>query len=258
MMIDLNCDMGEGFGAYTIGDDRQMLSIVSSANIACGFHGGDPRVMRQTLELAKTKRVQPGAHPGFFDLFGFGRRQIRGDSLEEIEWQIIYQIGALQALAKSLGCRVRHVKAHGSLGNMAAEDPELATAVARAIKAVDPKLIFVVMPGLETERAGHRLGLPMAREIYADRAYAESGNLLPRKTDGAVIHDPIVARDRVLKMLKERAVITVSGTLLPAKIDSVCVHGDTPGAVAMARELRRGLEEEGFEIRAMSEVIAGH
>jgi 5-oxoprolinase (ATP-hydrolysing) subunit A len=258
MMIDLNCDMGEGFGAYTIGDDRQMLGIVSSANIACGFHGGDPRVMHQTLELAKANRVQPGAHPGFFDLFGFGRRQIRGDSLEEVEWQIIYQIGALQGLAKSLGCRVRHVKAHGSLGNMAAEEPELATAVAKAIKAVDPKLIFVVMPGLETERAGHRLGLPMAREIYADRAYAESGNLLPRKTDGAVIHDPIVARDRVLKMLKESAVVTASGALLPAQIDSVCVHGDTPGAVAMARELRRGLEEEGLKIRPMSEVIAGH
>jgi 5-oxoprolinase (ATP-hydrolysing) subunit A len=256
MMIDLNCDMGEGFGAYTIGDDPQMLTIVSSANIACGFHAGDPRVMHQTLRLAEANGVQAGAHPGFFDLFGFGRRQIRGDSLEEIEWQIIYQIGALQGLAKSLGCRVRHVKTHGSLGNMAAEDPELALAVARAIKAADPELIFVVMPGLETERAGQRLDLSLAREIYADRAYAESGNLLPRKLDGAVIYDPIVARNRVLEMVRERAIVTASGTRLPARIDSVCVHGDTPGAVAMAREVRRGLEEQGFAIRPMSEVIA--
>jgi 5-oxoprolinase (ATP-hydrolysing) subunit A len=256
MMIDLNCDLGEGFGAYTIGDDPQMLTIVSSANIACGFHAGDPRVMHQTLKLAEANGVQAGAHPGFFDLFGFGRRQIRGDSLEEIEWQIIYQIGALQGLAKSLGCRVRHVKAHGSLGNMAAEDPELALAVARAIKAADPELIFVVMPGLETERAGQRLDLCLAREIYADRAYAESGNLLPRKLDGAVIHDPIVARNRVLEMVRERAIVTASGTRLPARIDSVCVHGDTPGAVAMAREVRRGLEEHNFAIRPMSEVVA--
>ena len=257
MMIDLNCDMGEGFGAYTIGDDPQMLAIVSSANIACGFHAGDPRVMRQTLELAKANGVQPGAHPGFLDLFGFGRRQIRGERPEEIEWQITYQIGALQGLAKSAGCRVRHVKTHGSLGNMAAEDPELAMAVARAIKAVDPELIFVVMPGLETERAGQRLGLRMAREIYADRAYADSGNLLPRKVDGAVIHDPAVARDRVIEMLQEGGVITATGIHLPARIDSVCVHGDTPGAVAMARELRRGLEDAGFAIRPMAEVIAG-
>jgi 5-oxoprolinase (ATP-hydrolysing) subunit A len=256
MLIDLNCDMGEGFGAYTIGDDAQMLAIVSSANIACGFHAGDPSVMHRTLALAGAHGVQPGAHPGFFDLFGFGRRQIRGDSSEEIEWQVIYQIGALQGLAKSLGCRVRHVKTHGSLGNMAAEDPELATAVARAIKAVDPELIFVVMPGLETERAGQRLGLSVAREIYADRAYADSGNLLPRNIDGAVIHDPVVARDRVLRMLHENAVITASGIRLPARIDSVCVHGDTPGAVAMARELRSGLEAAGFAIRPMSEVIA--
>jgi 5-oxoprolinase (ATP-hydrolysing) subunit A len=256
MLIDLNCDMGEGFGAYAIGDDSQMLTIVSSANIACGFHAGDPRVMHQTLTMAKANGVQPGAHPGFFDLFGFGRRQIRGQTVEEIEWQIMYQIGALQGIAKSVGCKVRHVKTHGALGNMAAEDPELALAVARAIKTVDPELIFVVMPGLETERAGQQLGLPLIREIYADRAYAESGNLLPRKIAGAVIHDAIAARDRILEMVKRRAIIAVSGTRLPAEIDSVCVHGDTPGAVAMAREIRRGLEGQGFEIRPMCEIIA--
>ena len=256
MFIDLNCDMGESFGAYTIGDDAQMLTIVTSANIACGFHAGDPRVIHKTLKMADNNGVQPGAHPGFFDLYGFGRREIRGDSYEEIEWQIIYQLGALQGLAKSVGCRVRHVKTHGSLGNMAAEDPELAMAVARAIRTVDPELIFVVMPGLETERAGQLLGLPLAREIYADRAYAESGNLLSRKIDGAVINDPMAARNRVVEMVREGAIVTASGARLPARIDSICVHGDTSGAVAMAREIRHGLEREGLAIRPMSEVIA--
>jgi 5-oxoprolinase (ATP-hydrolysing) subunit A len=256
MLIDLNCDMGEGFGAYEIGDDRQLLTIVSSANIACGFHAGDPRVMHQTLSLARANRVQPGAHPGFLDLYGFGRRQIQGDSLEVIEWQIIYQIGALQALARVVGSELRHVKTHGALGNMAAEDADLAMAVARAIKSVDPKLIFVVMPGLETEQAGNRLGLTLAREIYADRAYADSGNLLPRKLEGAVIHDPGEVRTRVLDMVESRSIITASGIRIPAKIDSICVHGDTPGAVAMAREVRRGLEERGFTISPMAKVIA--
>ncbi len=256
MVIDLNCDMGEGFGAYTIGDDPQMLTIVSSANIACGFHAGDPRVMHQTLKMAEANGVQSGAHPGFLDLFGFGRRQIRGDSLEEIEWQIIYQIGALQGLAKSLGVKVRHVKTHGSLGNMAAEDSELAMAVARAILAVDPELIFVVMPGLETERAGERLGLPLAREIYADRAYADTGNLLPRKVEGAVIHEPSWRASAFLKWCGKERLSRHQEPACRHEIDSICVHGDTPGAVAMAREIRHGLEELGIAIRPMSEVIA--
>ena len=189
-LIDINCDMGEGFGAYTIGDDVAMLEIVSSANIACGFHAGDPNVMDATLRRAATLGVGAGAHPGFLDLYGFGRRQIRGDSPAEIERQIVYQIGALQALATAAGTRLSHVKAHGALGNMTAEEPDLAGALAGAIRSVDRDLIMVVMPGMATEAAAEKHGLPMCREIYCDRAYADNGNLLSRKLPGAVFHDP--------------------------------------------------------------------
>jgi len=254
--IDLNCDMGEGFGVYSVGSDAEMLSIVTSANIACGFHAGDPIVMHDTLMHARTNNVQVGAHPSFFDLWGFGRRPILGEKPEDIEKQIIYQIGALQALAQSVGVRVRHVKTHGSLGNMAAESRELAEAVARAIYRVDRDLIFVVMPGMETERAGDRAGLRLAREIYADRAYADNGNLVSRKHEGAVLHDADAAAERVLRMVQEQAITTVSGRRIPATIDSICVHGDTPGAVSMARTIRTRLEGEGLAIRSMAEVIS--
>lgn len=254
--IDLNCDMGEGFGAYAIGDDAAMLRIVTSANIACGFHAGDPGVIDTTLRLAKDNGVAPGAHPGFLDLYGFGRRAIRGESPAEIERQVIYQIGAVQSLAHVAGHPIRHVKAHGALANIAAEEADLAMAVARAVKAVDPSLILVVMPGLETEKAAERLGLPMAREIYADRAYAETGNLLPRKQPGAVIHDAGEAARRVVQMVEEGAVVTASGKRIWGRIDTVCVHGDTPGAVEMARRVRDRLTETGHRLAPMAEVIA--
>jgi len=256
MLIDLNCDMGEGYGAWEMGDDSAMLGIVSSANIACGFHAGDPDIMFNTASLARQKSVAVGAHPSFLDLHGFGRRQIRGDSPAQIERQLIYQIGAFKALAQAAGMPLQHVKTHGALGNMANDEPELAMAVARAIKAVDPELIFVVMPGLETERAGERLGLPMAREIYADRAYAASGNLVSRKLAGAVIHDSEAAAARVLRMIEEQAITTVDGVRIPVRIDTVCVHGDTPGATTMARDLRALLEHAGVTIAPMARVIA--
>jgi len=255
MLIDLNCDMGEGYGAWKMGDDSTMLDIVSSANIACGFHAGDPDIMFDTTALAREKGVAVGAHPSFLDLHGFGRRQIRGDSPAQIERQIIYQIGAFKALAQAAGLPLQHVKTHGALGNMANEDFELALAVARAIKAVDPDLIFVVMPGLETERAGEQLGLRMAREIYADRAYAANGNLVSRKLPGAVIHDSEIAAARVLRMIEEQAITTVDGTRMPVRIDTVCVHGDTPGATDMARHLRALLEGAGVQIAPMAAVI---
>jgi UPF0271 protein len=255
MLIDLNCDMGEGYGAWEMGDDPAMLDIVSSANIACGFHAGDPDIMFATCALAREKSVAVGAHPSFLDLHGFGRRQIRGDSPAQIERQIIYQIGAFQALAQAAGLRLQHVKTHGALGNMANDEPELAMAVARAIRAVDPELIFVVMPGLATERAGERLGLRMAREIYADRAYAASGNLLSRKLPGAVIHDSEAAAARVLRMVEEQAITTVDGGRIPVRIDTVCVHGDTPGATAMARQVRGLLEAAGIALAPMGRVI---
>ena len=253
--IDLNCDMGEGFGAYSVGDDAAMLRIVTSANIACGFHAGDPNVIDATLRLARENGVAPGAHPGFLDLYGFGRRSIRGESPADIERQVVYQIGAVQALANAAGWPIRHVKAHGALGNMAAEEADLAMAVARAVKAVDPSLILVVMPGMETEKAAERMGLPMAREIYADRAYADDGNLVSRKLPGAVIHDPEEAARRVARMVEEGAVVTASGKRIPGRIDTVCVHGDTPGAVEMARRVRDRLREAGHRLAPMAEAI---
>ena len=253
--IDINCDMGEGFGVYTLGDDAGMLKIVTSANIACGFHAGDPLVMHRTLKGAKDNGVGVGAHPGFLDLWGFGRRPIHGERPADIEKIILYQVGALLGLATDVGIRVRHVKTHGALGNLAAEDRDLAEAVARAVRTIDRNLMLVVMPGQETEKAGEKFGLPLVREIYADRAYADNGNLVSRRLEGAVIHDTEIAAERVIRMISDRAIISQNGKKLPTRIDSVCVHGDTPGAVAMARRLRERLEADGITLAPMAEVI---
>ncbi|WP_369790222.1 LamB/YcsF family protein [Rouxiella sp. WC2420] len=255
MLIDLNSDMGESFGDWKMGEDEEMLSIVTSANIACGFHAGDPDVMFNTLTAAKANGVGAGAHPSFLDIQGFGRRQILGETPAQIQRQIIYQIGALKALAESMGFPLQHVKTHGAMGNMAAEDPELAMAVARAIQLVDADLIMVVMPGMETEKAAEKLGLRMVREIYADRAYTETGTLVSRKLPGAVIHDAQQAATRVMQMLESGAILTLDGKKLPTRIDSICVHGDTPGAVAMARQLRSLLESNGLTLAPMAQVI---
>jgi 5-oxoprolinase (ATP-hydrolysing) subunit A len=254
-VIDINCDMGEGFGVYALGDDAGMLKIVTSANIACGFHAGDPLVMHRTLKGAKENGVGAGAHPGFLDLWGFGRRPIHGERPADIEKIILYQVGALMGLATDVGTRVRHVKTHGALGNLAAEDRDLAEAVARAVKTLDRNLMLVVMPGQETEKAGEKFGLPLVREIYADRAYNDDGNLVSRRLDGAVIHDAEIAAGRVIRMIGDRAIISQSGKKLPTRIDSVCVHGDTAGAVAMARRLRERLEGGGIKLAPMAEVI---
>ncbi len=247
--VDLNSDMGEGFGPWKMGDDEAMLSIVSSANIACGWHAGDPIIMHRTAAIAKAKGVSIGAHPGFGDLWGFGRRVIRGDSMADLEKQIAYQVGAMQALAVMAGHKVIHVKTHGAMGNMSNDDDEMAMAVGRAIKAVDPALVYVVMPGLSTERAAEKLGLPMAREVFADRTYDDSGNLTSRKVEGAVIHDAAMAAQRVLRMVEDQEVVTVTGKRLKVKIDTICVHGDNPAAVAMAKTVRDTLEAAGIAIR---------
>jgi UPF0271 protein len=246
--IDLNCDMGEGFGAWPMGDDAAMLDIVSSANVACGFHAGDPSIMFRTTALAKQKGVALGAHPGFNDLAGFGRRVIKGDSPAEIERMIAYQVGALQGVAALAGHRVSYVKVHGSLNNMANEDESLALAIARAIKAVDPALVNVCMPGLLMERASEKLGLTIAREFFADRTYEEDGTLTSRKKAGAVLHDPAAAAERVLRTLEEGAIITQAGRRIPITIDTICVHGDEPSAVGMARAIRGKLEASGFSV----------
>jgi len=254
--IDLNCDMGESFGAWTMGNDAAMLEIVTSANVACGFHAGDPLVMAETAARAKANGVDIGAHPGFMDLWGFGRRQIRGDTPADIEKMLAYQIGALQAVAALAGHRVSHVKAHGALANMAAVEADLALAIGRAIKGVDAALVYVVMPGSELERAGAKLGLRMAREIYADRTYDDTGNLTPRKQPGAVLHDAAVAAERVAEMVREGVIVSASGKRIPVAIDTVCVHGDNPAAVEMARAVRARLEASGVALRPMREIVS--
>lgn len=250
--IDINCDLGEGFGPWQMGDDARMLEIVTSANIACGFHAGDPVIMHKTVLAARKNGVGIGAHPGFLDLYGFGRRAIHGDSAADIERQLAYQIGALMGVAANAGARVTHVKTHGALGNIAAEDADLAAAVARAVRSVDRNLYLVVMPGMETEKAGERQGLKMIREIYGDRTYADSGNLVPRRLEGSVIHDAAAAAQHVMAMVSDGAIRCLSGKVIPAAIDSVCVHGDTPGAVAMALALRAALEKAGHVVRGFA------
>ena len=247
--VDLNSDMGEGFGPWQMGDDAAMLDIVTSANVACGWHAGDPIIMHRTAEIAKAKGVSIGAHPGFGDLWGFGRRVIRGDSMAELEKQVAYQIGAMQALAAMAGHKVTHVKAHGALGNMSNDDEDIALAIGRAIKGVDASLVYVVMPGLPTERVAERLGLAMAREVFADRTYDDNGNLTSRKKEGAVIHDAALAAERVLRMVEDQEVVTVTGKVLKVVIDTICVHGDNPAAVAMARTVRQRLEAAGIAVK---------
>jgi UPF0271 protein len=248
MQIDLNCDMGEGYGRWSLGDDPAMLDIVTTANVACGFHGGDPNIMVATARMAKEKGVAIGAHPGFNDLWGFGRRVIRGDTMAEIETMIAYQIGAMQACAALAGHTVTHVKAHGALGNLTNDEPDFAMALGRAIKAVDPSLVYVVMPGLATEQAAESLGLPRAFEVFADRTYDDTGNLTSRKKPGAVLHDADEAARRVLAMVREHTITTVTGKRIPARIDTICVHGDGATAVAMARRVRAVLEADGIAI----------
>ncbi|WP_119420124.1 LamB/YcsF family protein [Desertibaculum subflavum] len=253
--VDLNSDMGESFAAWKMGDDEAMLKIVTSANVACGFHAGDPNVMAKTAAEAKQNGVDIGAHPGFNDIAGFGRRQILGDSPAEIERMIAYQIGALQAVAALVGHKVSHVKAHGALSNLAAVDEGLARSIARGIKGVDRDLLFVVMPMTALETAGEKEGLKLAREVFADRAYDDSGNLVSRKLPGAMIHDAEQAAARAVRMVEGGAIECASGKRLKVDIDTICVHGDSPTAVAMARAVKARLESAGVPLRRMREIV---
>ena len=254
-VVDLNADLGESFGTYVLGDDSAMLRIVTSANIACGFHAGDPLVMYKTFETAKECGVAVGAHPSLLDLWGFGRRMIIGEDPRDIEKHLVYQIGAARAVGIATGLPITHVKTHGVLGTMANENQELAEAVARAIRAVDRDLIYTVMPLGENERAGLRHGLRLAREVYADRTYAENGNLTPRKAPGAVIHDPEAAAERAVRMVMDRAITTMTGARLEVAIDTICVHGDSPNAVAAAGLIRQGLENAGIALKPFKDFL---
>ena len=241
--IDLNCDLGESFGAYTIGLDETVTPHVTSVNIACGWHAGDPLVMERTVALAKQCGVAIGAHPGFPDLLGFGRRELKV-SPDEVYAYVKYQIGALYAFARSHHMELQHMKAHGSLYNMAGKDIRLAEAMCRACRDFDSQLILLALAGSKMEEAAQQMGVPCAREFFADRAYSPDGSLAPRSMPGAVLHDTQVALDQVVKMIQTGKVTAIDGTEIPVACDSICVHGDNESAVAFVTAIRHRLEEE--------------
>ena len=243
MRIDLNADVGESYGAYRYGDDEGVMPFVSSANIACGFHAGDPGVMRSTVRLARQSEVAIGAHPGFQDLSGFGRREIHL-SPAELENLVAYQVGALAGIAAAEGVRLNHVKPHGALYNMAARDAAMADAIARAVRAVDASLVLFGLSGSQLIVAGERAGLRVASEAFPDRGYGADGSLMPRSAGGAVITSPERVAARAVGMAGG-TVTTTDGQVVAVKADTLCIHGDTPGAAALARAVREALERRG-------------
>lgn len=249
LTVDLNSDMGEAFGPWKAGDDASLLDIVTSANIACGFHAGDPDVMAATMALAVARGVGIGAHPGFPDLQGFGRRQMQMLPAS-LAHMVQYQLGAAQAMAGAAGGRVRHLKLHGALSTMAMTDGEMARGLYAAALEVQPDLIVLVLAGTAMEEAVRALGCAYASEIFADRGYAEDATLMRRGQPGAMITDPDIAAARISDMVREGAIITAQGTRIPARIDTVCLHGDEPAAVAAARALRARLVSDGVRIAA--------
>jgi 5-oxoprolinase (ATP-hydrolysing) subunit A len=249
--IDLNADLGEGFGRYRLEAEADLLDLVSSANVACGFHAGDPIVIRETVSRAVARRVTIGAHPSYPDLQGFGRRDL-ALSPEEVEATVVYQVGALAAFCAANATKLRYVKPHGALYNRAARDPEIAKAVARAIRSVDPALVLLGLDGTVMLTAAREAGLDVAREAFVDRAYQSDGHLVPRGQTGAVLDDVALVVERALRMVTERYVIAIDGTRRIVRPDSLCVHGDGPQAVAIVRALRERLESAGIEIAAFA------
>ncbi len=249
-VIDINCDLGESFGAYTIGDDDGMMAVITSANVACGFHGGDPLVMERTVRLAREHGVQVGAHPGFPDLAGFGRREMHL-SPDELRTGLIYQIGALSTLAQTQGKGLQHVKPHGALYNMAAHDEALARTIASAVATVDPRLILVVLDGSVLERAGRDAGLQVAREAFGDRAYHRNGALVGRSHPGAVVTDPAAVARRVVRMVTEGVIDALDGGEVRVSPHTICFHGDTPGGPRLVGAARETLTRAGVEIAPM-------
>jgi UPF0271 protein len=248
MRIDINSDMGESFGAYSIGHDVGLMASITSANIAAGFHAGDPSVLRETIRLAKARGVAVGAHPGFPDLVGFGRRELNVTP-KEAEDMVLYQVAAVAGVAAAEGVRLQHVKPHGALFNMAARNVELATAIARAVAAFDKTLILFGLPGSEILNAGRAAGLRVAAEVFADRAYEPDGSLASRRKPGSVIHDADAVVVRAVRMVKERSVVAIDGSVVPLEADTICVHGDTPGSDNLAARIRAGLEAAGVAVR---------
>jgi UPF0271 protein len=245
--IDINSDLGEGFGRWTLGDDAEMLGIVSSANIACGFHAGDPRAIRETAVGARTSGVSIGAHVGYRDLAGFGRRNMDVDS-DDLIADVIYQIGALQAIAHASGARVTYVKPHGALYNTIVHDVRQAQDVVTAITAVDPGLALLGLPGSEVLRLGDAAGLRTVNEAFADRAYTPGGTLVSRREPGSVLHDAEQIAARMVQLATEGTITAIDGSTITMAAESICVHGDSPGATEMARQIRSALTGAGLTI----------
>ena len=252
--IDLNCDLGESFGNYKIGLDEEVISYISSANIACGFHASDPLTMNHTVELAKKAGVCVGAHPGFPDLVGFGRRNM-DVSPKEAKAMVQYQIGALDSFCRAQGIKMHHVKPHGALYNMAGKDLKLALAICEGIYEVNPELILLALSGSKMIEAAKSIGLKVAREAFADRAYEEDGSLVSRTKEGAMILDENESIKRVIRMIKENKVKAITGIDIPIKVDSICIHGDGIKALEFVRKIKSSLEEENIKIVSLCEIV---
>lgn len=250
LSIDLNCDMGESFGAWKMGHDEEVLPFITSANIACGFHGGDPAVMRETVQAAIGNGVALGAHPGLPDLVGFGRRKM-DISPQDAYDMVVVQVGALAAVAASQGGRLNHVKAHGALYNMAVKNEELAKAIAQAVYDVDRSLVFFALASSALVAAAKRAGLQVAEEVFADRSYQSDGTLTSRLQPNAMIVDVDVSIRQVLRMIREEKIRTVQGSDIDVRPDTLCIHGDQPGAPAFAKAIHQALEAEGIAVRAI-------
>ena len=250
MRVDINSDVGESFGAYTIGNDAGLMASITSANVAAGFHAGDPSVLRETIRLAKAAGVAVGAHPGFPDLVGFGRRELMVTPREAEDF-VLYQIAAVAGMAAAEGVRLQHVKPHGALFNMAMKNAELAGAIARAVAAFDSSLIVFGLPGSDLLNASRAAGLRVAAEVFADRAYEPDGSLVSRRKPGSVIHDAALVVSRAVRMATEHTVEATDGTVVPLAVDTICVHGDTPGSDGLAAQLRAGLVAAGVTVNAI-------
>jgi UPF0271 protein len=255
MKIDINADIGEGFGYYKMGDDEALMDIITSANIACGFHAGDPVIMDRTIRLAAQRNIDIGAHVGFPDMLGFGRRVIQADPMELSKY-VVYQLGALAGLAKAAGCRMTHMSFHGALGNMAAADDALADPLVKAIAEFDPQLIISVSTNTAIERAALRYGMACATAFLADRAYDDQGALVSRKLKGAVIEDKAAVLQRVVQLLNEGCITSITGNRLEMKVKQILVHGDTAGAVALARSIREAIQDAGGKVVPVARMLA--
>ena len=252
--VDLNSDLGESFGRYTIGNDDKIIPLISSANVACGYHAADPVVMGKTIAMAKEADIRVGAHPGFPDLMGFGRRNMNV-SPAEAKTYTLYQLGALDGFCRAAGVKLQHVKPHGAFYNMAAKDYKLSVAICEAIKNFDKDLIVLALSGGELAKAAKDMGLRTALEVFADRGYEEDGTLVDRRKEGAIITDEQEAIDRVIRMVKEKKVTAVTGRDISIQADSVCVHGDGVKALAFVEKIRAALQKEEIQICSLDEIV---